>query len=127
MRIALVLVFWLLLAGTANAAIVQVTRLDDPAGAGNCPNDCSLRQAIAAAGTGDTVQLKGDGGTTAIHTLTGGTLLITKDLTIQGGGMAVSRIDGLTNNGDRIMKVDDAQVTIADLTFQNAFQGRDEV
>lgn len=43
----------------AGAATIVPTRFDDPIGpAGlNCPSDCSMRGAIAAAGSGDTVSL----------------------------------------------------------------------
>jgi hypothetical protein len=119
---------WLLLTGTANAAIVNVTRADDPAGAGNCPTDCSLRQAIGVANPGDTVLLLGDADHTVAHTLTRGELLIDKALTLQGGGRFVSAIDGLNdNNGERLVKVQSATVQFADLRFQNTFQTRDEV
>jgi len=50
---------WLGLAGVARADVIDVTRHDDPAGNGNCPFDCSLRQAIEAAHDGDTVHLFG--------------------------------------------------------------------
>src|SRR5262249_47700095 len=88
---------------------------------------CSLRQAIQFAQSGDRIRLQGDIDTTAVHQLSLGTITISKNLTLQGGGRTVTRIDGLNNNGNRILKVDDAEVTIADLTFANAFQERDEV
>jgi len=123
MRIVLVLAFWLLLTGTANAAIVEVTRLDDPAGNGNCPTDCSLRQAVEYAQPGDTVKLAG-GPNAAVYSLTRGTTIeIAKNLTIEGDGPNVTAIDGQQNILDfsqsRILKTLGGTVRIANLTLQN--------
>jgi CSLREA domain-containing protein len=124
----LTLACWLLLAGgTANAAIVSVTRADDPDPGACQPTDCSLREAIAAAQPDDTVLLMGDGQHTVVHKVTRGELPITKPLTLQGGGSSATGIDGLDNAGQRMVKVTSPGVRFADLTFQNAFQQSDEV
>jgi hypothetical protein len=65
-------------ADAASAAPVTVvpTRFDDPAGAGNCPSDCSLRQAVAfIQATGGTVDLT-NAPTALKYTLSQGTLTI---------------------------------------------------
>jgi hypothetical protein len=66
---------------SASAATLTVTRFDDPAGAGNCPTDCSLRQAIAAALSGDTILLP-----SGTYVLTQGELAPTQSVTIAGAG-----------------------------------------
>ena len=95
----LVLVLLLIAAffGWAQAARanIQVTRFDDPAGPGNCPTDCSLRQAIAAANVDNNV-IDLPAGTYTLSLPTpplsqggpGGTLAIGQDLTIIGHGSA---------------------------------------
>src|SRR4051812_21839329 len=130
MRIVLlVTACWLLLAGTAQAADVDVTRFDDPAGPGNCPSDCSLRQAIAYAQAGDTIRLAG-GPTVKVYSLTRGTLDIAKSLTIAGASAELTRIDGIQNvaggNRARTFKTLSGTVRLEKLTLQNNENGRDE-
>ena len=58
-RLGLVLVLWLTLAGVARADVITVTRNDDRVGGTCTVSDCTLREAIAFAQPGDTVQLGG--------------------------------------------------------------------
>ena len=79
---------------SAQASTVTVDRLDDPAGASACTaaaNDCSLRGALTAAVTGDTVSL-GAG----VHALdpAQGELKIDKNLAITGLGADKTTISG---------------------------------
>ena len=70
--IAVVLLLVLAAAAQANTIVVNVH--DDPAGVGDCQTTdclCSLRQAIATAQPGDTIQLRADA--TRHYSLTQGT------------------------------------------------------
>src|SRR4051812_18721322 len=101
--LALAAVLWLSLATAARAADVNVDRFDDPAGAGACTaaaNDCSLRQAIAFATWADTLKL-GNGS----FSVTRGTLLVDKNLTIAGTDRLTTVIDGLDNGQNRILRI----------------------
>src|SRR3954470_1327426 len=91
--LALGLMLWLALAGVARADTITPTRFDDPAGAGNCPSDCSLRQAIAATGAADTIALKSGG----YQLSQGSSLAITRDVTITGQGRDSTLIEGFQN------------------------------
>lgn len=84
---ALVLVVLTLGAADAQAATLTPTRLDDPAGPGACPTNCSLRQAIAAAGAGGTVSLQG-----GAYKLTLGVIALGSDVTISGPGAASTSV-----------------------------------
>ncbi len=132
-RLGLVLVLWLALAGVAEGAVINVTRTDDPVGGQCAPTDCSLRQAVAAAIDGDTIQLGGTPSAAQVYKLTQGTqLTITQSITIAGGGRTSSQIDGVENfdalfRTDRIMRVmAPAVVTIRDVTFSGGRDGKDE-
>jgi hypothetical protein len=124
---ALVLACWLSLAGVAQATTYPVTRTDDPAGAGNCPADCSLRQAIATSAGGDTIELNA-----AVYTLTQGpSLLVSHSLTIDGAGRNATKIDGSLNRDarfipERILKATAGTLQISDLTFTGGIDGKDE-
>ncbi len=85
--IVLALLGALLFSAVAQAATITPTRFDDPPGAGSCPAECSLRQAIAAAGPGGTVLLQG-----GTYQLTLGSLAAAADVTIAGPGAAASII-----------------------------------
>src|SRR5581483_7319017 len=76
---------------------ITVTRFDDPAGDGDCPDDCSLRQALAAVDDEGTVLLPA-----GTYTLTQGQLLIDQDVSLVGD----SWIDG---SGE--LDLDDVTVT----------------
>jgi fibronectin-binding autotransporter adhesin len=77
---------------------------------------CSLREAIAAAGSGDTVVLLA--GTYAV---TLGTLQVDKSLTLQGAGPGVTIIDGAGNSPNGILETGTNPVTftVAGLTMRN--------
>src|SRR4051812_47644241 len=87
--VGLLLLLWLAVAGVARADTITPTRFDDPAGAGNCPGDCSLRQAVdRSATTAITLQ-------PGTYSLTqGNSLAIARDLTITGPGRGATYIDG---------------------------------
>jgi CSLREA domain-containing protein len=71
------------LAGPAHAATITVNSVADAGG--TCPGgNCTLRQAIATAGSGDTINFSLPANSTI--TLTSGELLIDKNLTINGPG-----------------------------------------
>jgi hypothetical protein len=86
----------LVFAAAAQAETIDVTTTADPAGVGNCPTECSLRQAVAAAKPGDTVVLKGE-----VYALSqGAQVVIDKSLKIEGEldeGIAASGIEGAGN------------------------------
>jgi hypothetical protein len=89
------------------ANILTVTNLNDT-GAG------SLRQAIADAASGDTINFA----ITGTITLTNGELLITKNLSIVGPGAATLAIDG--NRAGRIVEiVSNSTVAVFGLTLTN--------
>ena len=95
----------------------------DPSGSGACleSGQCSLRQAVAAASSGDTIQLPAGN-----YSLTLGTDIdITKSLTIEGDTTADTTIDGSQNTA-RILRIDDASVTIEKLTLTGGADGADE-
>ena len=128
--VVLVAVCWLSLAGAAQAATIDVTRLDDPLGPGTCPSDCSLRQAIAFSASGDTIQLSATPGSPYALSQ-GNALLVTHSLTIDGAGRAATRIDGSLNRDiqgrpDRILKATGGTLEITDMTFTGGTDGRDE-
>ena len=89
-----------LLAGGATGApaSLTVTRLDDPLGAGSCPSDCSLRQALAAIAAGGTITLPA-----GTYVLSQGELLTTGSVTIAGAGAFETTIEGV--GGDRVLEV----------------------
>jgi hypothetical protein len=96
-----------LIALSAQATTITVTNTND-SGAG------SLRQAIADAHDGDTI----DFGVTGTITLTTGELLVTKSISIAGPGSDHLAVDG--NHASRIFLVGDGPtVTIAGLTITN--------
>jgi len=113
----------IVLTSTAHAATFNVTRMDDPAPDGCNVNDCSLREAVIAAGQTvekDIIMLPAGvylidlaGSDSSENT---GDLDISTDMEIVG---APSTIDG--QNLGRIMDIrSDANVTLRDLTLQNA-------
>jgi hypothetical protein len=76
-----------LVPAAAQAATITPTRLDDPPGAGSCPSDCSLRQAITAAGAGGTVSLQ-----PGTYQLKLGPLALKADLTLTGPSAGATSI-----------------------------------
>ena len=82
-------------AAAAQASTIVVNDTGDPSGAGACLNggQCSLRQAVASANSGDTVQLPaGDYGLTL-----GSDIDIAKSVTIEGDTTSDTTIDGSAN------------------------------
>jgi len=78
------------LAAPLPAATLTVNSLADP-GDGTCDlSECTLREAVADATSGDTINFS----VTGTINLTAGELLIEKDLTINGPGMNSLTIDG---------------------------------
>src|SRR5271154_7100544 len=121
------------LTGTARAATIDVSTTADPAGAGSCPGaPCSLRQAVAAAQAGDTIQLAGTSGSPDVYALTqGGQIVVNKSLTIQGEGVGSSTVDGSSNHvaghsNDRILKVTAGTLNIDRVTFTGGSDENDE-
>src|SRR6476660_3748411 len=91
---------------TRAAAITVTSPADSGAG--------SLRDAIAAARSGDVINLS----VTGIVTLTTGTLTITKNLTINGPGASTLAISG--HNAVQVLSVNqNATVTISGVTIEN--------
>ena len=118
------IVLLLVLAAVAQANTIVVNDTGDPSGAGDCPNSgqCSLRQAVGAASSGDTIQLAD-----STYSLTQGTNIeISKNLTIAGSGVDATVIDGSGNGQVRILRVDAGTVVIQDLSINNGTDGHDE-
>jgi hypothetical protein len=99
-----------ILAAPASAATLSPNRFNDPTGPGpgfECTppvpaNGCSLRGAIAAAHSGDTIQLQA--GTYILGT--GGELVLEKQLTIVGAGAGATTIEaGAGNQASRVIGV----------------------
>lgn len=95
--------------GVAGAATITVTNTNE-AGAG------SLREAIASAASGDTINFAA--GVTGAIVLTSGELVIYKDLTISGPGASKLAVDGNANS--RIFVVSSGKtVNVSGLTVHN--------
>jgi hypothetical protein len=129
----------LLLAGAlaqacvAQAATIDVSTTEDPAGGGACPGSpCSLRQAVAFASSGDTIQLAGKLGSPDVYKLTQGSqIVVSKSLTIVGNGIDESGVNGAENlNGqselERILKVTGGTLHVEGVTFTGGEDGNDE-
>ena len=94
-----------MLAGPARAATLTVTNTNDA-------GDGSLRQQIAGAAPGDTIVFS----VTGPIVLTGGQLVVNKDLTIAGPGAKNLTVSG--NNQSRVFEVaSGAQIEISGLTI----------
>jgi hypothetical protein len=109
-----VLVLLCIVAIPADATIIPVTNAND-SGPG------SLRQALAIANDGDTIDATGVSG---VITLTSGTLLVNHSVTINGAGADVLAVDG--NMGSRVFQTLSAKtVTISGFTIRNGHTGTD--
>lgn len=103
-----VLTFAFLVAGIDGyAATLVVTKTADTAD-GICDADCSLREAVAAAASGDTIVFSPLFGQPQTITLKNGQILITHGLTITGPGQMLLTISG--NNASRIFLVRSSSV-----------------
>jgi len=108
----------LLLLATPALAQGPVVNTDADKDDGECVTDCSLREAIGVAAGGDTITFAGD----FTITLTD-TLVISEDLTIDGGGHAIT-VSG--NNAVRVFRVTgNSLVTLDTLTVTHGFGGSD--
>jgi len=94
---------------SAHAATIMVTNTND-----NGPG--SLRQALALANDGDTIDATGISG---VITLTSGELLVSQSVTIKGPGADLLAVDG-NAAGTVFQVVSMGPVTISDLTIRNA-------
>jgi hypothetical protein len=113
------------LAANAQAATFTVNSPNDGApDATACPGSaCTLRDAIAAAGSGDTItfdsSLSGD-----VIKLTNGALYVGQAMTIDGSGAPGLAVSG--ENNDRVFYIADPQgssgVTISNLIMENGYQ-----
>ena len=112
------------LAVSAQGATLTVTSTADSGG--SCPGaDCTLRQAIAAAHPGDTINFSLPA--SSMIELTNGELVVNKDLTIEGPGpqqLFVERKDDSSVPRFRIFNVS-GNVTISGLTIANGYSGGD--
>jgi len=97
---------------------LQVNSLSDP-GDGNCNTTaCTLREAIAAAASGDTITFHSDlsGGMITV----GSTLEISKDLNLDGTSLDSNII--LSGDGSvQIMAIDESTVNINHINFQDGY------
>ncbi len=101
-----------LAAAPAFAATVLVDTTTDQA-LGSCSSSCSLRDAVATAAPGDTVQIPA-----GTYVLTLGVISITKDLTIEGSGARTTVIDGNASSAIFII-VGIFNVELSDLSLVN--------
>ena len=100
--VLLVLFLCLFAAGYARAATLTVTKIEDTNDA-VCDADCSLREAVAAAASGDTVVFSPLFNTPQTITLTLGQITIDQNLIINGTGQDLVTISG--NMGGRIFNI----------------------
>lgn len=87
-------------AAPASATTFTVTQTADSTGGTCTAVSCSLRQAIAAAGNGDTVALPASA---TAYTLTHGQLVVGAGITIQGAGAGATTVRA--QDSDRVMLV----------------------
>jgi hypothetical protein len=120
------------MAGVAHAETIEVTTTADPV-LSSCPGaECSLRQAVAVAQSGDVIQLAGTTGSPKTYKLTQGSqIVIAKSMTIQGNGVGATTVDGSANAAagkatNRILKVTAGTVDLKGLRFANGDDGEDE-
>ncbi len=101
------------------AANLIVTKTEDTADA-ICDDDCSLREAIAAAASGDTIVFSDLFNTPQTITLIKGQIEITESLTITGPGSGLLSISG--NNAGRIflVQVSGRVVALSGMHLRNA-------
>jgi hypothetical protein len=118
-----VVVLAALVAMPAQAATITVKSNADAGG--TCPGpSCTLRQAIATAAPGDTIEFYPG---LSVITLTSAELLITKNLTLNGPGANLLRVQrsAAAANHFRIFNVVGNTVTISNLTIASGLVGTD--
>ena len=108
---------WLLKAGdVAHGATITVTKTGDTDD-GVCDGDCSLREAMAAAGIGNKIDIP-----EGTYTLTvGPELVIDKFLILEGAGRDLTIIQAAPGPGlatHRVLSVGSVTVSIADITIR---------
>ena len=103
--------------GTVHAATFTVSKTADT-NDGTCDSDCSLREAIAAATSGDTVDIPA-----GTYTLTlGSELVINKDLSLTGAGAATTIIQAAATKASanhRVINITTGTVAISDVTIRH--------
>lgn len=95
--------------GAANAATLTVTKTADT-NDGVCNADCSLREAIDVAASGDTIAFSSLFNTTQFIVLDGTELFINKSLTINGTGADKISVSG--SNRSRVFNISGAGITV---------------
>lgn len=103
----------LALTTSADAAVTRTVNSNADPGDGTCDaTECTLREAIAAASSGDTIDFSVTGTITVASEL-----LIDKSLTLTGPGAANLALDG--NNAVRVLRIEGSgiTVTVSGLTF----------
>jgi CSLREA domain-containing protein len=114
-------------AGIAQAETIEVTTTADLSDTA-CPGlECSLREAIADASSGDTIKLAGTKASPEVYELTlGSQIVVAKSLTIEGNGPEASVIDGSANGSNRILKVSAGTLKVVGTSFTGGLDGNDE-
>jgi CSLREA domain-containing protein len=114
---ALVLAAALLLAGSvsAQAAVLTVTTTADT-NDGACDADCSLREAIAAAQPGDTIEFAAPLFDTAQEIQINGQLVISRNLTVNGKGAHLLTIRQ-TATDSRVLQITNGNVNLTGMTL----------
>jgi CSLREA domain-containing protein len=117
----------LLLASSAQAETIEVTTTADLSDS-SCPGpECSLREAIAVASSGDTIKLAGSRASPKVYELSlGSQIVVAKSLTIEGNGPEASVVDGSANDSNRILKVSAGTLKIVGMSFTDGTDGNDE-
>jgi CSLREA domain-containing protein len=117
----------LMLAVAAQAATIEVTTTADLSDTA-CPgSECSLREAITDASSGDTIKLAGSTASPDVYELTQGSqIVVAKSLTIEGNGPEGSIVDGAGNGSNRILKVSAGTLKVVGMSFTGGTDGNDE-
>jgi CSLREA domain-containing protein len=104
------------------ASTLTITKVEDT-NDGVCDADCSLREAVSAAASGDTVVFSSLFNSPQTITLLNGQIAIDKNLTITGTGQDLVTVSG--NNSSRILLifVNGVTVNISGMTFRDGNGG----
>jgi CSLREA domain-containing protein len=98
------------------AATLTVTKVEDTSD-GICDSDCSLREAVGASSSNDTVVFSALFNSPQTITLTSGQITIDKSLTITGTGQNLVTLSG--NSASRIFLIMGVAVNISGITFRD--------